>query len=274
MTARAMDTPNGIPQIGLGTYPLKGEDLRATVAMALELGIRHIDTAQMYGNERDVGGAVKSASVPRKDLFIVTKVDPGNLGKARFADSVKKSMDDLGGPADLLLIHWPPADDDLDATVDRLIAEREKGMTRLIGVSNFTPRMLERAQTIAKGALICNQVEFQPLLDQSKLLSAARGQNIVLTAYSPLARGKALQPKVIQDIAARLGRPASEIVLRWIIQQGVVAIPMTTKRANMESNLRALGFTLPDDDMKAITAIGTRQGRTIDPGWMKGRWDD
>ncbi len=274
MPASTMPRLNGIPQIGLGTYPLKGAELGDAIAMALDLGVRHVDTAQMYGNERAVGDAVRSASVPRSELFVVTKVDPGNLGKARFADSVRKSMDDLGGPADLLLIHWPPSEEDFDATVDRLIAEKEKGMARLIGVSNFTPRMLARAQKRAQGALICNQVEFQPLLDQSALLSAAREQNIVLTAYSPLARGKAMQPPIIQRIAAKLGRPASEIVLRWILQQGVAAIPMTTKRANMESNLRALDFALSDEDMKAITAIGTRAGRTIDPGWMKGRWED
>ena len=133
--------------------------------------------------------------------------------------------------------------------------------------------MMRRAQERAKGAIICNQVEFHPLLDQSKLLAASRQLGIALTAYSPLARGKALQPKPIQDIAARQGRPASEIVLRWIFQQGVAAIPMTANRANAVSNSKALDFLLPPEDMAVISSLGTRQGRMINPSWMAGRWD-
>lgn len=273
MSAIAMQAVNGIPILGFGTWPLAGEAVRRAVGMALELGLRHVDTAQMYGNEPDVGQAIAASGLPRNALFVVTKVDPGNLGKARFAPSVARSMDDLGGPADLLLIHWPPPEDDFDATVERLIDEKAKGMARHIGVSNFNPAMLRRAQRVANGALICNQVEFHPLLDQTKLLATARELGIVLTAYSPLARGKAMQPKPIQDIAARLGRPASEVVLRWTFQQGVAAIPMTTKRENALSNINALNFHLSDEDMAAISALGKPDGRTINPSWMRGRWD-
>lgn len=273
MPAVAMDAVNGIPLLGLGTFPLKGSEAVNAVSMALELGYRHIDTAQMYGNERDVGRAIRESGVPQSELFVVTKVDPSNLGSARFASSVARSMDGLGGPADLLLIHWPPPEEDLDAAVDRLMAEKEKGMARAIGVSNFSVPMMRRAQKRAKGAIICNQVEFHPLLDQSNLLTASRELGIVLAAYSPLARGKALQPPIIQDVAARLQRPASEIVLRWIVQQGVIAIPMTTKPANALSNLNALGSSLSPDDMSAISSLGTRGGRTISPSWMAGRWD-
>ncbi len=273
MAAIAVETVNGIPMLGFGTFPLKGEDCRKAVSMALDLGLRHFDTAQMYGNERDVGGAIAGSGVSRKDVYLVTKVDPGNLGASRFASSVAQSIDDLGGPVDLLLIHWPPVENDVDATVERLVAEKEKGNTKAIGVSNFSGALMRRAQTLTKGAIICNQVEFHPLLDQSKLLAAARELGIALAAYTPLARGKALQPKVIQDIAARLGRPASEVVLRWILQQGVAAIPMTTKRDNAQSNLNALSFSLSDDDMAAISSLGSTQGRTINPSWMAGRWD-
>lgn len=273
MSGLAMDAPNGIPILGFGTFPLKGEEATRSVSTALEIGLRHIDTAQMYGNEAAVGAALRASGLARDELFIVTKVNPLNLGKSRFAPSVAQSMEDLGSPADLLLIHWPPGDDDFDATVERLVAEREKGIARAIGVSNFSPAMLRRAQAVAGGTLICNQVEFHPLLDQVELLSTARDLGITLAAYSPLARGKALQPQVIQDIAARHGRPASEIVLRWIIQQGVAAIPMTTKRENALSNINALHFALPQADMDAISALGTKAGRTINPSWMAGRWD-
>lgn len=265
---------NGIPQLGFGTYPLTGDDCVKAVRMALDLGIRHIDTAQMYGNEAEVGRAIGSSGMARGDLFIVTKVDPGNVGKDRFSASVAASMDVLGGPADLLLIHWPPEGTEFDAALDRLMAEKQKGMARTIGVSNFSPAQMRRAQQRCGGEIVNNQVEFQPLLDQSKVLATARELGIALSAYSPLARGKALQPKVIQDIAARLMRPPSEVVLRWIVQQGVVAIPMTTKRENALSNLNALTFTLSGADMAAISALGTRDGRTISPSWMKGRWEE
>jgi diketogulonate reductase-like aldo/keto reductase len=264
---------NDIPALGFGTYPLRGDVAARSVAMALEIGLRHIDTAQMYGNEADVGAALRSSSVPRGQLYVVAKVDPSNLGQPRFVSSVERSMDDLGGPADLLLIHWPPPDDDFDATIERLVMEKEKGMARNIGVSNFTPAMMHRAQAIAKGAIIANQVEFHPLIDQRKVLREARDLGITLTAYSPLARGKAMQPPVIQAIAAAHGRLPSEIVLRWIIQQGVAAIPMTTKRENALSNVNALAFELPEQHTAAISALGTREGRTINPSWMKGRWD-
>jgi diketogulonate reductase-like aldo/keto reductase len=265
---------NGIPQLGFGTFPLKGVDCESAVRMALEVGIRHVDTAQMYGNEAEVGRAVTASGIARKDIYVVTKVDPGNVGKDRFAESVARSMEVLGGPADLLLIHWPPEGPDFDGALDRLMAEKRKGMARAIGISNFSTGQMRRAQARCGGELINNQVEFQPLFDQSKVLAAARNLGIAVSAYSPLARGKALQPQVIQDIAARLQRPPSEIVLRWIIQQGVIAIPMTTKRDNALSNLRALTFSLSEADMVAITAIGTREGRTISPAWMKGKWEE
>ena len=269
-----MATINGIPVFGLGTYPLQGDDCVKTVLQALELGIRHIDTAQMYGNEHDVGRAIRECGLPRDDLFIVTKIDPGNVGKDRFADSVAKSMDDLGGPADLLLIHWPPEGGEFDAALDRLMAEKDKGMAAAVGVSNFTVGMMRRAVARTNGAVICNQVEFHPLLDQQRLLAEAKSLGLALSAYSPLARGAALKPEVVQRIARKLDRPPSEIVLRWIIQQGVIAIPMTTKRENAISNLRIFDFSLSDEDMSALTALGTRQGRTVSPSWMAGRWDD
>jgi diketogulonate reductase-like aldo/keto reductase len=272
MTAATLGT-HGIPLIGFGTYPLKGGEAERCVAMALDLGYRHIDTAQMYGNEGEVGRAIRASGIAREEIFLVTKVDPSNLGAQRFAGSVTRSVDALGTVPDVLLIHWPPADEALDATVERLVAEQDKGNARLIGVSNFTPAMLRRAQAIAAGRIICNQVEFHPLLDQSALLGTARELGVALTAYRPLARGKAMAPAVIQQIAKRHGRPASEIVLRWIIQQGIPAIPMTTQRANAQSNLNALSFSLPEEDMAAISAIRTRDGRTINPSWMSGRWD-
>jgi 2,5-diketo-D-gluconate reductase B len=268
-----MPSANGIPLLGSGTYPLTGDECYRTVRMALDLGIRHIDTAQMYGNEREVGRAVAESGIVRSELYVVTKVDPGNVGASRFAETVARSVDDLGGPPDLLLVHWPPADAELDAVLDRLMAAHGKGHARALGFSNFTPAMMRHAQKHCSGAIINNQVEFHPLLDQSAVLAVARELGIALSAYSPLARGAALKPAPIAAIASRIGRPASEVVLRWILQQGVIAIPMTTKRDNLLSNIRAFDFSLSEEDMAAISAIGTRQGRTINPSWMAGRWE-
>ena len=267
-----MDRFNGIPAIGFGTYPLSGAEGERCVAAALEVGIRHIDTAQMYGNEKAVGRGIAASGVLRDDIFLVTKVDPSNLVAARFADSVKRSVDDLGSVPDLLLIHWPPSDGEIDGPVERLLRAGEEGMAKQLGVSNFSPRLMRRAQALAGGKLICNQIEFHPLLDQSAWLATARELNMVLTAYSPLARGKSLEEQGVQEIAARHHRPASEIVLRWIIQQGVAAIPMTRKRENAASNLRAADFTLTEAEMSAISALGSRNLRLINPSWMRS-WD-
>jgi 2,5-diketo-D-gluconate reductase B len=269
-----MRTLKGIPIFGCGTFPLRGDEACRTVRTAIDLGIHHIDTAQMYGNESDVGRAIRDCGVPRHELYVVTKVDPGNLSVDKFASSVGRSMDDLGGPADLLLIHWPPEAGEFDAALERLVLEMQKGMTRHIGVSNFTPNMMRRAYERTDGKIINNQVEFHPLLDQRALLAEARKLGVVLSAYSPLGRGAALKPDVIQEIAKRIGRPPSEVVLRWIIQQDVIAMPMTTRRENAVSNLRVLDFELSPDDMAAISKIGRPEGRLINPSWMDDRWNE
>jgi 2,5-diketo-D-gluconate reductase B len=264
---------NGIPQLGLGTYPLKGDECYSTVRMAIDLGYRHIDTAQAYHNEVEVGRAIAECGVAREELFIVTKVSPANLQRELFAKSVETSVSDLGGPVDLLLIHWPPADEALPEMLDLLVAERERGHAKRIGVSNFSPRLMELAQKRTNGAIVNNQVEFHPLLDQRVLLAAAQRHDVAVSAFSPLARGAALKPDVIQAIAKRHERPASEIVLRWILQHGVVAIPMTTKKDNAASNLRALEFSLSLEEMDQISALGTEHGRTVAPSSMEGRWN-
>jgi len=237
-------------------------------------GIRHIDTAQMYCNEADVGRAIRDCGLPRQEYYVVTKVDPGNLVADRFASSVARSMDDIGGPADLLLIHWPPEGGEFDAALERLALEMQNGMTRHIGVSNFTSNMMRRAYERTDGKIINNQVEFHPLLDQRALVAEARKLGVILSAYSPLGRGAAMKPEVIQKISNRIARPPSEVVLRWIMQQDVIAMPMTTKRENAVTNLRALDFELTSDDMAEISAIGRPEGRLINPRWMADRWNE
>jgi diketogulonate reductase-like aldo/keto reductase len=264
---------NGIPALGFGTYPLKGNDAYYAVRMAIDCGFRHIDTAQMYLNEPEVGRALKDCGVAREEFFITTKIHPNHLGSDKFLPSAEKSFENLGGAVDLLLIHWPPPDEELESTIDRLALAKQTGLTKNIGVSNFTPRMLRNAFARTGGEIICNQVEFHPLHDQTELLKTAGALGVVLEAFSPLARGAALWPDAVQEISLRLERPASEIVLRWIIQQGVIPIPMTSKEGNAKSNLRALEFELSQQDMNAISKIGTRDGRIVNTPYMDGRWD-
>lgn len=264
---------NLLPLVGYGTWPLAGEEALRCVLMALETGYRHVDTAQMYGNEAEVGRAVAVSGLPRRDIFIVTKVDPANLGEGRFRDSVRRSTDDLCGPADLLLVHWPPPDGEVDAVIDRLARCQAEGLAARVGISNFPVRLMKRAVRRSPVPLVNNQVEFHPLLDQSRVLAAARDLGIMLSAYCPLARGAALSDPVIRRIGQRLGRPPAEVVLRWIVQQGVAAIPMTRKRDNAASNLQALAFELPDEDMAAIAALGRQGRRLVRPASMQGRWD-
>jgi len=269
-----MLSATGIPLLGFGTYPLNGEEAVRAVTMAIEVGFRHIDTAQMYGNERKVGEAISRAGVSRKDLYIVTKVEPGNAGAARFRPSVERSAEDLGGPVDLLLVHWPPADDEIDGVIDRLAETQAAGLTRHAGISNFPTRLMRQAARRSPVKLINNQVEFHPLIDQRAVLAEARALGMTVSAYCPLGRGAVMNEPAIRQVAARHGRPVAEVVLRWIVQQGVAAIPMTTKRENAESNFRVLSFSLPDEDMAAISACTRQHRRLIAPASMAGRWDN
>ena len=268
-----MNSSNGIPLLGFGTWPLQDDDVERSVRMALEVGFRHVDTAQMYGNEKHVGRALKASGVPRHDLFVVTKVDLGNAGAKAFRSSVEKSIGNLGGPVNLLLIHWPPPDFELDAVIDRLVEVHGAGLARNIGASNFPSALMRRAAARSPVKLINNQVEFHPLIDQSKVMAEAQRLGMTLSAYCPLGRGIVLKEPVILDIAKKHGRPPSEIGLRWIVQQGVAAIPMTTKRDNAMSNFKALSFSLPEEDMRAISALTARHQRLISPASMAGRWD-
>lgn len=268
-----MKRVNGIPILGFGTYPLSSDEADRAIATALDLGFRHVDTAQIYGNEADVGRALRNSGVARSELYIVTKVDPGNIGADRFLASVERSLAHLGGPVDLLLIHWPPSEKQFDRAVDLLVEARERGFTSAVGVSNFTIAMMQRAQKRANNALIANQVEFHPLIDQSRVREAAEKLGMVLMAYCPLGRGEVMKSKVIQEIGYRLKRPASEVALAWIMRQNVVAIPMTTKRENAASNLRALELVLSQADMDAITQVSKGNRRLISPSGWAPKWD-
>jgi len=265
-----------IPPIGFGTWPLKDEVARDSVAMALDCGFRHIDTAQAYDNEKAVGEGVRASGLKREDVFLVTKVHFDNLAKSKFLPSVRASLDQLKfDKVDLLLIHWPPRDDALfDPAVDALCEAQGLGLARHVGVSNFTSKLLRRAAKRAKVPLIANQVEFHPLIDQTKLLAAARELSITLEAYCVLGRGKVLGQPAIQQIAERRGLSEAAIILRWVMQKGVVPLVQTTKRKNAEGNLAALDFTLSEVEMNSIAPLNARNERFISGGSWAPDWND
>ncbi len=265
-----------IPPIGFGTWPLKDEVARDSVALALDCGYRHIDTAQAYDNEKAVGEGIRASGKNRDDVFVVTKVHFDNLGKAKFLPSVRASLDLLKMEhVDLLLIHWPPRDDALfDPAIDALGEAQSLGFARHVGVSNFTPKLLRRGARRSQVPLIANQVEFHPLIDQSKLLAAARELSVMLEAYAVLGRGKVLGQPVIQKIAERHGFSEPAVILRWVIQNGVIPLVQTTKRKNAEDNLKALKITLSQAEMDSISALTARNERFISVAAWAPDWND
>ncbi len=264
-----------MPLLGFGTWPLTGAEARGAVATALETGFRHIDTAQMYANEAEVGAACEASGLARESLFIATKVDRHNAATGRVAGSVSRSLDALRTDyVDLLLLHWPPpAAPDFDSAIGQLLEVAHSGAARAIGVANCNVPLLRRAQALARGAIATNQVEFHPLLDQTRIADCAASLGVQLTAYCPLARGAVLEDPVIVAVAERLGAMPAQVCLRWITQQGVAAVCMSRRRANMEANRRSLALTLSERDLAEIASARRRGLRIVDiAGWAPD-WD-
>jgi 2,5-diketo-D-gluconate reductase B len=245
-----------------GTYPLNGAVLRRAIEAAVDVGYRAFDTAQMYGNEDETGAALAACGIPRRDLCITTKVHPDNFPESRFMASVEASLKALRTNAvDILLLHWPPVGGDIAPSLALLRKALDAGLTRHIGVSNYTARMMRDARAFVDAPLVTNQVEFHPLLDQSKLLAAASETGIPLSSYSSVARGEVFRYPVFAEIGDGYGKSAGQVVLRWILQKGVSVNTMSTKPENIRANFDVMDFTLSSIDMAridAMTATGYR----------------
>lgn len=251
--------------ICMGTFPLKGDEVIRAAEYAVEAGYRGFDTAQMYENEAALGTALARTDCPREELFITTKVLPAHLGADSFMPSVEVSLRALQTDyVDVLLLHWPTPSGDNREALELLQQAADKGYAKAVGVSNYTIAMMEEAVQILDVVPVCNQVEFHPYLDQSKLLAAARRLGIALSAYCPLGKGRIFGDPVISEIAARYNRTEAQIMLRWIIQNGVSANPMSTRPENLKANLGALDFALSAPDMSAIDGLGQRGMRIVD----------
>jgi 2,5-diketo-D-gluconate reductase B len=255
-----------VPKLGFGTWQITGSDCVEAVRDALELGYRHIDTAQMYGNEAEVGQAIADSGVARKEIFLTTKVLPENLDRDSCRRSTEESLDKLGTSyVDLLLIHWPNERLPLDEPLSAMRQLQEEGSVRHIGVSNFPPSYLENA--VAKADILCNQVEYHPFLGQEHLLAAARRHDVMVTAYSPLARGEVADNAVLAGIASDHDTTPAQVTLRWLIQQdSVAAVPKASSHEHRRENLDVFGFSLADEEMDQIFALDRGQ-RLIDPSF-------
>lgn len=263
-----------IPAIGLGTWPMKGDEAARAVAKALETGYRAVDTAAMYGNEDAVGEGLRASGVARADVFVTTKVWYTDLAPGALQHSVEASLKRLGlDQVDLVLIHWPNRDIPLEGSIPALCDAKRRGLTRHVGISNFPVALVERAVALATEPLVANQCEYHPHLDQTKVLAACRRHGMAFLSYAPIGKGAVLEEKTIRDIAARHGRTPAQVVLRWHVQQdGVAAIPKSANPKRIAENLDVFGFALADDEMRAISGLARPDGRMVAPGWSP-EWD-
>jgi diketogulonate reductase-like aldo/keto reductase len=265
-----------IPALGLGTFTLEGEHCRSMVRRALELGYRHLDTAAMYGNEEAVGRGLRDAGIDRDSVFVTTKVWWTDLAAEDLRRSAEASVKRLGlDQVDLLLLHWPNPHIPLSETMPALAKVRDDGLARHIGVSNFTTALIAQAVEACPAPLVANQVEYHPYLDQPKLRAACRAAGIAMVSYCPLHRGGGLlAEQAIRDAAAAHGKTPGQIVLRWHIQQeGIGAIPRTSRTERLEENIAIFDFALSADEMAAISALAGRGHRICDYDFSP-EWDE
>jgi 2,5-diketo-D-gluconate reductase B len=260
-----------IPKLGFGTWRLDGRDCSEGVADALAAGYRHVDTARMYGNEEAVGQGLRSSGVGRTDVWLTTKVWPDDLAPERVRASLERSLRALGTDyVDLYMIHWPNPRVPLAVTLDAMTALREAGLTREIGVSNFTSQQFREALDLAP--VLANQVEYHPYLDQSAVLEVCREREAELTAYRPLVKGAALEDPVIAEIAAAHGATPAQVTLAWLVgQDRVSAVPKASSPERRRENLGALELELSPEERAAIDAL-PKDRRGVETDWSP-EWD-
>jgi diketogulonate reductase-like aldo/keto reductase len=261
-----------IPIVGLGTWMLRGRECARLVEQAIRLGYRHIDTAQMYENEREVGEGVR-ASGKRREVMVTTKIQPSLLAPRDVERSVRESLQRLHiDEIDLLLIHWPNPRVPLSETLGAMAKLKQAGLVRALGVSNFTVALLDEANKVSPEPLVCNQIEMHPFLDTSKVVAACKGHGMAVVAYSPIARGNSVDDDVLARIGKAHGKSAAQVSLRWLVQQGVVVIPRTSKVERLEENLALFDFSLNDIEMAEIRKLARRAERIVDWTWSP-KWD-
>jgi diketogulonate reductase-like aldo/keto reductase len=262
-----------IPAIGLGTSELRGRTCARLVEQALKLGYRHIDTAQVYENEREVGEGLRASRIRRDDVFVTTKVWTTHFAPNDLERSTKESLTKLRlTEVDLLLLHWPNPQVPLTETLGALAHVKKLGMSRHIGVSNFTVALIDEAVAACPEPLVCDQVEYHPYLDQTKVKDACARHGMALLAYSPVAKGRVKSDATLARIGRDHGKTAAQVCLRWLVQQNVCAIPRTSRIERLSENIEIFDFALSDEEMGQIFGMGSAKGRLTDFGFAP-KWD-
>jgi len=251
-----------MPALGFGTWQLDGGVARPLVEQALETGYRHIDTAQIYRNEADVGAAIAASGVPRDEIFLTTKVWIDHFAEGDLQRSVEASLERLKvDQVDLLLLHWPKPTPPLAETMAALNDVRARGLTRAVGLSNFPSGLMAKAAALSAAPIATNQVEHHPYLSQDILIAAARAAGTSITAWSPLAQGKVADDPVLIDIGRAHGKTPGQVTLRWQVQRGLVTIPRTRTPARLAENFEIFDFELSEPQMARIAALARPDGR-------------
>ena len=264
-----------IPALGFGTSPMTGGLAADTIVAALKAGYRHVDTARKYGTERAVGDAMRASGVPRGEIFLTTKVSHEYLRADAFAKSVDESLAALKVDyVDLLMVHWPNPEIPLAETMPALAKAKRQGLARHIGVANFNIALLDQAIKLCPEPLVALQAEYHPYLDQSRLLAAVRERGMAFVAYCPLGRGRLFSDPVLGEIATARGKSIAQVALRWLMQQGVAAIPRSSNAGRIADNFKVFDFTLTDGEMARISALKRADGRIANPvERVSGGWD-
>lgn len=265
-----------VPSFGVGTFRLTGQTVIDSVRSALKLGYRAVDTAQIYGNEADVGQAIAESGVPRAELFITTKIWVDNYARTALVPSLRESLKKLRTDyVDLTLIHWPAPGNgvELSEYMAALLEAKKLGLTRQIGISNFNIELTKQAiAAVGREEIATNQIELSPYLQSDELTAFLKEQGIAVTSYMTLAYGKVLKDPVLAQIANKHQATIAQVALAWALQLGYAVIPSSTKSENLSSNLLARGLRLDADDMAKI-ALLERNGREVDPEGLAPIWD-
>ncbi len=261
-----------IPLAGLGTWALRGRECARLVEQAIRIGYRHIDTAQMYENEREVGKGVRNSG-KRSEVVVTTKVQPSLLAPRDLERSMKESLARLRlDYVDLLLIHWPNPRIPLSETLGAMAKMKSQGYARALGISNFTVALLDEANKASPEPLVCNQIECHPFIDQRKVIEATRRHNMMVIAYSPIARGGVKGEALLDRIGKTHGKTAAQVCLRYLVQQDIAIIPRTSKLQRLEENFALFDFALSDFEMAQIRELSIRNDRLVDWTWSP-KWD-
>ena len=263
-----------IPALGFGVFRMSEAEVERIIPTAIEAGFRHFDTAQIYQNEAALGRALGRAGVRREDLFLTTKVWVDNYSAGRFAASVDESLDKLKvEQVDLLLLHWPADKVPVAAQIEMLNAVKAAGKTRFIGVSNQNIAQMRESVERSGAPIVTNQIELHPYLPQRALVAAAQGSGVAVTAYYGMADGAVPKDPVLQRIGAKYGKSAAQIGLRWLVQQGHIALSKTANPARVAENIAIFDFALDETDMAAIAGLARSDGRLVSPPGLAPAWD-